>query len=167
VVVVATLTSGVGADLTMPNGALAPGKVLPKFSVPMNGLTRPVRSTRAACGAAPPADPAPATVSPTAVVRASAMAMSRRRADVPLVLVEIIVEIIIVLTCTGSTELDSAVTFRVSSTRSPAVGQPHSEARRVGIRCTTECSIVKSVPGGRLTGSLRSIGLQHDNAETT
>jgi len=141
VVVVATLTSGVGADLTMPNGALAPGKVLPKFSVPMNGLTRPVRSTRAACGAAPPADPAPATVSPTAVVRASAMAMSRRRADVPLVLVEIIVEIIIVLTCTGSTELDSAVTFRVSSTRSPAVGNP---TRRPGVSGSVALQNVRS-----------------------
>src|SRR3954471_2310163 len=29
-----------GLTCTMPNGALAPGRVLPKFSVPTNGLTR-------------------------------------------------------------------------------------------------------------------------------
>src|SRR5690242_4956324 len=53
----------------MPNGALAPGKVLPKFCVPMNGFTSAVRSlvgsATAGVAAVPTAVPA-ASTTPTA-----------------------------------------------------------------------------------------------------
>jgi hypothetical protein len=54
----------------MPKGALAPGKVLPKFSVPMNGLTRLARAELADAGAAVAGAAASAVADAAAAIRA-------------------------------------------------------------------------------------------------
>jgi len=58
-----------GLTWTMPNGALAPGKVLPKFWVPTNGCTRLTGSSSAARAWAGVAAPPQAISSSTATSR--------------------------------------------------------------------------------------------------